>query len=341
MLRLRPRSPERLLSRAAVLAATVLLAGLAVAADLPKRYTETITTKRGTKFSYEMVLIPGGKFTMGSPADEPGRKDHEGPQHKVELKPFYLCTTEVTLEQYNAFYLETHQKVKGLDPGRGDPLKEAEDALAPPPVDAITGPTPLTHVTINAGWGEGKQPAKMVTWFDAQIYCKWLWQKTGRKHRLPTEAEWEYACRAGTTTRYFFGDDPAKLDDYAWFDDNCSGDTGEQMTHPAGEKKPNPWGLYDMLGNVREWVLDFYSPTAYADNAKAKPCVNPRGPATGKYHVARGGFYDNPPADLRCAARAFEEDWWKKDDPLVPRSRWFLPYRAFIGFRIAREIEDK
>ncbi len=327
----------------AVAAYASVTLSLARGGELPKRYTETVTSKQGTKVVYEMVLIPGGKFTMGSPANEPGRKEHEGPQHEVEIKPFYLCTTEATLEQYNAFYAETHQKEKGKDPGRGDPLKEAEDALAPPPVDAITGPTPLTHVTINAVWGEGKQPAKMLTWFDAQVYCKWLWQKTGRKHRLPTEAEWEYACRAGTTTRYFFGDDPEKLGDYAWFDDNASegNERGEQMTHPVGEKKPNPWGLHDMHGNVAEWVLDFYSPTAYAENAKAKPCANPRGPAGGKYHAVRGGFYDSPPADLRCAARAVETDAWKRDDPQDPKSRWFLPKQAFIGFRVAREIEDR
>ncbi|MBM4042926.1 MAG: formylglycine-generating enzyme family protein [Planctomycetes bacterium] len=172
-------------------------------------------------------------------------------------------------------------------------------------------------------------------------YCKWLSQKTGHRYRLPTEAEWEYACRAGTTTRYFFGDDPAKLGVYAWFAGNSEDDNGELMPREVARKRPNPWGLYDMLGNVREWVLDFYSPTAYAENARSKPCLNPRGPAKGKYHVARGGDYDGEHEDLRCAARTHEEAWWAFEDPQEPKSRWYLPRRTFIGFRVAREIETK
>ncbi|MBM4031026.1 MAG: formylglycine-generating enzyme family protein [Planctomycetes bacterium] len=335
----RPSSSSSALLFFAGLWTALLLPSPAPAAELSKRYTETITTKRGTKLTYEMVLIPGGKFLMGSPESEPGRKPHEGPQHEVELKPFYLAATETTIEQWMAFYLETHQP--GRDKGRGDPIKELEEALLPPPkVDAITGPT-LLYGDIGNNWGHGRRPIIQMTWFDAMTYCRWLWQKTRRKHRLPTEAEWEHACRAGTTTRYFFGDDPAKLDDYAWFEENSAGDTGEQMTHPVGEKKPNPWGLHDMLGNVAEWVLDFYSPTAYAENAKAKPCANPPGPAAGRYHVARGGHFDSPPAGLRCAARIAEDDTWKRDDPQEPKSRWYLPKRAFIGFRVAREIEDR
>ncbi len=325
--------------RGIAVASLAVAVGWAAAADLPKHYTETVKTRQGTTFSYEMVLIPGGKFMMGSPANEPGRKEHEGPQHEVELKPFYLATTETTIEQWMAFYLETHQK--GHDKGRGDPIQEFAEAVEPPPkVDAITGPSQL-YGDIGNSWGAGRRPIIQITWFDAMTYCKWLWQKTGRKHRLPTEAEWEYACRAGTTTRYFFGDDPARLGDYAWFEENCAGDSGEQMTHETGQKKPNPWGLYDVLGNVAEWVLDFYSPTAYTENAKANPCSNPRGPAKGKFHVARGGFYDSPLADLRCAARVAEEPRWSKEDPQIPKSRWYLPKQAHIGFRVAREIEAK
>jgi formylglycine-generating enzyme required for sulfatase activity len=275
------------------------------AAELPKRYTETVTNKDGKRFTFEMVLIPGGKFVMGAESEK-GRKPHEAPQHEVEIKPFYLCTTETTHEAFMAFYDETHQKVKGLDPGRGDPVKEAEEARKPPPVDAITGPTPLTHVDLANNWGGGKRPVIQITWFDAMIFCKWIWQKTGKHYRLPTEAEWEHACRAGAKTAYFFGDDPAQLEDHAWFEDNS-----DDMIQEVGKKKPNPWGLYDTLGNVMEWVLDFYSPATYAENAKGKPAVSPEGPAKGTVHVARGGAYLSSAGDLRCAARGFEELKWR------------------------------
>ncbi len=306
-----------------------------------KRYTETLTTKRGQKLSFEMVFIPGGKFAMGSPDIEPGRKPHEGPQHEVEIKPFYLCATETTWDLYFDYCDHVVDLRKRGDNGRGDPVKEAEEARNPA-VDAITTATPHAHfVDITNGWGGGKRPAMQVTWYSAMNFCKWLSKTTGKRYRLPTEAEWEHACRAGAATRYFFGDDPEKLGDYAWFDDNCASDSGEQMTHPVGEKKPNPWGLYDMLGNVCEWVVDFYSPTAYAESARSRPAIAPEGPAKGKVHVARGGHYDSPAADLRCAARAFEEPWWSREDPKEPKSKWFLPKRTFIGFRVAREIEEK
>ncbi len=313
-----------------------LLASLAAGGELPRRYTETLTTKRGQKLSFDMVLIPAGKFTMGSPEAEQGRKPHEGPQHEVEMKPFYLCTTEVTWDLFFD-YLDYLVAPKGGGSGqRGDPVREAEQAKNAA-VDAITTATPhLYAADITWGWGGGKRPAMQVTWFNAMNFCKWLSKKTGKRHRLPTEAEWEYTCRAGTTTAYFFGDDAAKLGDYAWFEDNS-----DEKTQEVGRKKPNPWGLYDMLGNVCEWVMDFYSPTAYAEDAQRKPAVAPQGPAKGKVHVARGGHYDSPAADLRCAARAFEEPWWSYEDPRDPKSKWFLPKRTFIGFRVAREIEQR
>jgi len=127
----------------AIAACLPVTLSLARGGELPKCYTEYITTKQGTKFLYGMVLIPGGKFLMGSPANEPGRKDDEGPRHEVEIKPFYLCTTEATVEQFMAFYIETCQRRAGEEPGRGDPVKEAQEALGPPPVDAITGPSRL------------------------------------------------------------------------------------------------------------------------------------------------------------------------------------------------------
>lgn len=299
--------------------------------DLKKKYTETITSKNGDKISFNMVLIPGGTFEMGSPRDEPGRKDDEGPQHKVRISPFYLCTTETTLELFLAYYQETMSTKKEFFSVEED-KKEAEPSKDD--VDAITGPTPV-YGDLTMGYGK-KHPAMGMTWHNAMTFCKWLSQKTGRKYRLPTEAEWEYACRAGTTNVFGSGKDPKQIADFAWFEDNSDGETNE-----VAKKKPNIWGLYDMFGNVREWVYDFYSPKAYRDNANKSPTVNPRGPTSGKVHVARGGDYNSSIEELRCAARAFEEEWWRSGDPQIPKSKWWLPEMDFIGFRIARFVEPQ
>ncbi len=288
---------------------------------LPKKYTETITPASGGKITFDMVLIPGGEFLMSSPNNEAGRKDDEGPQHKVRLEPFYLCTTETTFELfYDAYYEETVQRERGATETKED-------------VDAITGPTPI-YGDPTMGMGGGTQPAIGLTWHNAMTFCRWLSMKTGKKYRLPTEAEWEYAARAGTKTAYFFGDDPKQLAAYAWFENNS-----DQTTQEVAQKKPNPWGLYDIPGNVLEWVHDFYSPTAYAETAKKSPVLNPKGPKEGKVHVARGGAWDTPAEDLRCAARAFEEDWWRFEDPQEPKSKWWFPNKGFIGFRVARSAE--
>jgi len=289
---------------------------------LPKKYTETVTPVSGGKITFDMVLIPGGEFVMGSPNSEAERKDDEGPQHEVRLEPFYLCTTETTFELfYDAYYEETVQRDR-------DAAETKED------VDAITGPTPI-YGDPTMGMGGGTHPAIGLTWHNAMTFCRWLSMKTGKKYRLPTEAEWEYAARASTKTAYFFGDDPKQLAAYAWFEDNS-----DQTTHEAAKKTPNPWGLYDMLGNVLEWVHDFYRPTSYAKTAKKSPVLNPKGPKEGKVHVARGGAWDTPAEDLRCAARAFEEDWWRFEDPQEPKSKWWFPNKGFIGFRVARSVEQ-
>ena len=311
----------------------VLVAALACAGEPPKKVTETVKDKEGEAHSFDMVLVPGGKFKMGSPDGEEGRKKHEGPQFVVEIKPFYLAATETTFDLFMAYYEETVQEKRGTDAAK-EAEKKAEEAKKKG-VDAITGPTPL-YGDPTLGWGAGKRPAIGVTWINAVTFCKWLSKKTGKNYRLPTEAEWEYACRAGTKTPYSFGDDPDKLEDYAWFEDNS-----DEKTQEVARKKPNPWGLYDMHGNVREWVLDFYSPRTYAENARNGPAVSPEGPARGKVHVARGGAYDSLPEELRCADRAFKESWWDSGFPQEPKSKWWLPKMTFIGFRVVREIESE
>ncbi len=297
---------------------------------LPARYTETITTQDGQKLSLEMVLIPGGTFLMGSPPGETGRAENEGPQHQVRLDPFYLCTTETTLELFLAYYQETVTAKKDFieaEQAKKDADSHRED------VDAITGPTPV-YGDLTMGYGK-KNPAIGMTWHNAMTFCRWLSKKTGKKYRLPTEAEWEYACRAGSSSVFGFGDDPGRLADFAWYKPNSDGEP-----HEVAKKKPNAWGLYDMLGNVREWVYDFYSAKAYAEAAKSDPAVNPKGPETGEVHVARGGDHSSPVKELRCAGRTFEEKWWRAGDPQIPKSIWWLPDMNIIGFRVARSIDN-
>jgi sulfatase modifying factor 1 len=319
-------------TRRKMLACLVLLAvcggivavGMAPAAEgdkLPQKYTETITAKDGSKLTFDMVLVPGGSFVMGSPVGEADRVEHEGPPHQVQLNPFYLCTTETTIELFLAYYQETGTAKKEFAEEQAALKAEAENAAG---VDAITGPTPV-YGDMTMGYSK-KHPAIGMTWHNATTFCKWLSQKTGRKYRLPTEAEWEYAARAGSTRPFGVCDAADGLKDYAWYQD-----TADMELHAVGTKKPNAWGLHDMQGNVREWVQDFYSPAAYADATKD----NPTGPKEGKVHVARGGFYDSPTGELRCAARGFEEDWWRMNDPQIPKSRWWLPQIDSVGFRVA------
>jgi len=327
---------------------------------LAKKYTETITTEDGQKLSFEMVLIPParaaqpsddgrfverlrlrdssvsrGTFLMGSPAGEIGHQDHEGPQHQVRIDPFYLCTTETTIELFLAYYNEMVSTKKDFVEEE-QAKKNAEQASRDLPasggrVDAITGPTPV-YGDLTMGYGK-KHPAMGMTWHNAMTFCRWLSKKTGKEYRLPTEAEWEYACRADTGGVFGFADDPNLLVDFAWYKVNSDG-----QTHEVAKKKPNAWGLYDMAGNVREWVYDFYSPTAYKDVPLG---VNPKGPKAGKVHVARGGDYNSSVEELRCAARAFEEQWWRSGDPQIPKSKWWLPGMDFIGFRLATAPRSK
>jgi len=315
-----------------------LVAGLVSAGEAPKKVTEKVKDKEGKEHSFEMVLIPGGAFTMGSPDGEDERQDHEGPQFRAEVKPFYLATTETTFELFMAYYDETVQEKRGVDAEK-DAKKKAEEAKKKG-VDGISGPTPL-YGDPTLGWGGGKRPVIGASWLNAYTFCRWLSLKTGKKFRLPTEAEWEYACRAGTKTAYSFGDDPDEMEDYAWFEDNS-----DEMTQEVATKKPNPFGLFDMHGNVSEWVSDFYSPKTYAEAAKHNPVKNPAGPKEGEVktalgfaHVARGGAWDKPAEGLRSAARTFEEDWWRFEDPQEPKSKWWLPKMGFIGFRVARDAD--
>jgi formylglycine-generating enzyme required for sulfatase activity len=200
--------------------------------------------------------------------------------------------------------------------------------------DAISMPTrPYADMTF--GMGRDGFPAICMTQLAAKVYCKWLSAKTGRYYRLPTEAEWEYACRAGTKTAYSFGDDPEQLEQYAWYFDN-----GDDRYHKVGEKKPNPWGLHDMHGNIAEWVLDQYTADGYSPPASL-PAKNPVTVPTTIYpRVVRGGSWLDDPERLRSAARQGSTDEWKEQDPQIPQSIWYYTDATFIGFRVVRPLRQ-
>lgn len=288
-----------------------------------KRYTDLLAN---TSVKFTMVPVPGGTFKMGSPASESGRKEDEGPQREVKIEPFWMGQHEVTWDEYEAFML-------CLDIRRREVLgaKKTDLEVA---ADAVSRPTkPYTDMTF--GMGKRKFPAICMTQLAARTYCKWLSQKTGRYYRLPTEAEWEYACRAGTSTAYHFGNDASNIDEYAWHEGNS--DYGYKK---VGQKKPNAWGLHDMHGNVAEWVLDQYVADHYGKLSK-QPVSRPLAIPTKLYpRVVRGGSWDEKPVDLRSAARAYSDEMWKIEDPQLPQSIWYHTDALHVGFRVVRPLEQ-
>jgi formylglycine-generating enzyme required for sulfatase activity len=289
-----------------------------------KAYTEVIP---GTKVKFDMVPIPGGKYLQGSPVKEAGRNEDEGPQHEVELKPFWMGKCEVTWDEFDLFAFSLDLKRDG--PGNR-PLPD-------PKIDAVTRPTP-PYTDMTFGHGHDNNPAICMTHHAAMEYCRWLSARTGKYYRLPTEAEWEYACRAGTTTAYSFGDDPAKLGDYAWYAENS-----DAKPHPVGKKKPNPWGLYDMHGNVAEWCLDHYRKDVYAELQNKGLRLNPFILPTEKRfsHVVRGGSWDDDAPILRSAARRGSVREWLRQDPQRPQSIWWLTEAEYVGFRVVRAVTEQ
>jgi formylglycine-generating enzyme required for sulfatase activity len=241
----------------------------------PAKMEPYSVTIPGTDVKYDMVPIPAGEFVMGSPASEKGHKDDEAPQHKVKIEAFWMEKCEVTWNEFELFmYPDEEKKSRATKGGSNPETDKVSDAVAHP-----TQP----YVEMSFGMGKDGFPAISMTQHAAIKYCEWLSAKTGQFYRLPTEAEWEYACRAGTTTAYSFGDDASKLGDYAWYAKNSSG-----KYQKIGLKKPNPWGLFDMYGNVCEWCLDQYDPAFY----KASPAASPWNKATTPYpHVARRGAH--------------------------------------------------
>jgi len=224
----------------------------------------------GNKVSLKLVEIPAGKFLMGSPKEEAGHQDTER-RVEVEIsRPFYMGVYEVTTEQYAQFQRDSGRKDKVVQYTQSVRNSRRKDRGVKR--DEVTG----------------DHPVEFVEWDDAQAFCEWLSKKTGKKVALPTEAQWEYACRAGTTGPYA---GTGILNEMGWYAGNSDG-----KTHPVGQKKPNAWGLYDMHGNVWELCADWFA--LYTGPAK-----NPTGPPEGQSRVRRGGSYDRPPNGCRSAIR--------------------------------------
>ena len=261
-----------------------------------KPYRQTIP---GADATFEMLPIPAGKFTMGSTGND------ESPQRQLKVNAFWMQKREVTWDEYRLFMF----------------ANDTEKAAHDPIVDGVSRPT-KPYVEMSFGMGLNGFPAISMTQHAANKYAEWLSAKTGHFYRLPTEAEWEYACRAGAP-------EPANLKDYAWFASNTDG-----KYELAGQKLPNAWGLHDMLGNVMEWTLDGYAPYK-ATQTNASEWA----PSTGPYpHVARGGGWTDTAKKLRCSARVASHPSWKMQDPQIPKSIWYMTDAQSLGFRLVRPL---
>jgi len=257
----------------------------------PKGDVEKAITYYTNSIGMKLVYIRPGTFMMGSPEGE-GSRD-ERPRHRVTItKGFYMAAHEVTVGQFRQFVDAAGYRT---DAEKGTPDYQ----------DGKRGG--YTFRADGKGWGwredaswrnpgfaqTDNDPVVLMSWNDAAAFFRWLSKKEGRTYRLPTEAEWEYACRAGTATRYGFGDADAELGRYAWYVGNA-----ERRTHPVGQKKPNAWGLYDTHGNAWEWCGDWYA----ADYYGKSPQSDPQGPASGQARVVRGGAWYGIPIICRSAS---------------------------------------
>ena len=289
----------------------------------------------GTDVSLSMKAVPGGSFTIGSPESEFGRRGDEGPCRLLNVSPFFMGEFEITWDQYWAFYGET------MSEGRIAPEVIFEHNSRSD-IDAVSGPTP-PFGSPDQSWGMGDRPAITMTHYAARTFCQWLSMKTGKTYRLPTEAEWEYAARGGTTGSYFFEGsvrqytvrkDTSVIGGYAIYMRNSGGKTQE-----PSKVKPNPFGLKNMLGNVMEYCSDWYAPDAYSKLSDGQ--TDPQGPTEGTEHVVRGGLYSSDARNIRCASRGFtQNEAWLRTDPQNPKSIWWYSDVKGIGFRVVCELPD-
>ena len=290
----------------------------------PKNFTQALPG--GAKF--EMVYVPGGEFLMGSPANEAGRGDNEGPPVKVKVRPYWIAKTECTWNEFDEWW--KNEKLMTADQ---IPMPQAKP-------DAISRPT-NPYVDELYDHGRDGFPAICMTHHAAMMYCHWLRLKTGKPFRLPTEAEWEYAARAGSSGPYCCPE--AEIGDYGWSRKNSPDDDHEKgTTHKVGAKKANKFGLYDMHGNVWEWCVDHYDAKGTgrlkADVLNENVFLKPTDKKWG--HVVKGGSWADEPDRLRSAARRGSEKSWMKHDPQLPQSIWWLTKMDIVGFRVALPVDE-
>lgn len=254
-----------------------------VAAPAVKLPSQSVTLP-GSAVKVEMLQIPTGSITVTPPRGK-------GSPKTVEVKSIWMSRKEITWEAFDAF----------MSSGAPSP-REAPD----PGPDAVARPS-RSYIAPDMGFGHRGYPVLSITQLTADMFCRWLTKETGRKFRLPTEAEWEYACRAGSAKVAKMT--PAQLDKVAWYSVNCG-----SKTHPVGKKLANAWGFYDMLGNVAEW----------ANTVDGKP-------------VLCGGAYTDKAANVSPSSRAYPTPAWQSSEPVIPKSRWWLSDGPFAGFRIVCE----
>ena len=297
-----------------------LFIGTGVGVAQYENYQEQVP---GSNAMLPMVYIEAGTFKMGSPKFEKGHFGDEGPQHTTFIDGFWMGQFEITWDLYNLFIS------REID---GNQVIKTTSNEVQVNVDAVSGAT-TPYVEMSFGMGIDNYPAICMTQLAAVKFCEWLSAMTGNFYRLPTEAEWEYACRAGSETAYSFGDDSSQLSDYAWYRENSN-----DKYQKVGTKKPNPLGLYDMHGNVAEWTLDQYIPTAY--RKRSKSVINPLEEGEKIYpKVVRGGSWMDNPNRLRSAARRPSSKKWKRRDPQIPKSKWWHTDAPFVGFRVVRPLK--
>jgi len=283
-------------------------------------YTQSI---KGTEVQLELIFIKAGDFKMGSQESTWGSTSDELPQHEVGISAFWMSEIEITWDLYNLF---VNRKI---DEEQSSSLDGTEVDIK---VDGVTGAT-TPYVDMSFGMGVEGFPAICMTQLAALRFCQWLSAMTGNFYRLPTEAEWEYACRAGNTGPYSFGDDLSKLTQHAWFSGNS-----DDKTQKVRQLKPNQWGLYDMHGNVAEWTLDQFDEDGYkiTDIIVIDPLT--LGEKTYPKSV-RGGSWRDDPISLRSASRKSSSKKWKQRDPQIPKSLWWHTDAPFVGFRIVRPLK--
>lgn len=269
----------------------------------------------GSELSFTMVPVKSGKFLMGSSNNDPLHKPDEGPQKNVTVSSFWMGAFEVSRDEFDVFFKD-------------------ENTSQNSSVDAVTRPSPQ-YIDMSLGMGkEGGYPVNSLSQYAALMYCRWLYQKTGVFYRLPTEAEWEYACHAGSNAVYYFGDNAKDLDKYAWYKNNS-----DNKFQKSGQKLPNAFGLYDMLGNVSEWTLDHYDEKSLeklSDNT-SDPVAAPNRARYPK--VMKGGSYMDDADVLRIANRMPSDPVWNRRDPQIPKSKWWITDAPFAGFRIVRPLK--